>query len=675
MSVGRSRSATASSSTAPAPSRVRRRRRSRDGRDRARSARCPRRATEIDAAGKVVAPGFIDIHSHSDYTLLVDPRAASADPSGRDARGRRQLRLRLLPAPRQGARAEGDLRPLGRRCRSRWTTAAGYFERLEEAAPGDQRAQPRAERADPARRRRPRGPARAPGRAERDALPARRGARAGRLGLLDRARVRGRAGRRRGRARLDVRGLRPPRTASTRRTRDAATRARTRRSRRRCARRERSGVRLQVSHLVPRNGHRVGAPLHRARRRCRRRRAGRRLRHAHAALRHDVPAHGAAAVGARGSGTAARDPRKRERSDARCASYESILSAGGDWSRIVLLDNDDRGPTTRGATSPRSPPSADQDPLDAVYDLLLGAADDPGSLMVIIHAYTEEQQREAFAHPLCVPGSDATTMAPDGPLAGQVFHGAYTWAAWYLRFCVQQEQVLSLPEAIRRLTGQPAERLGLPDRGVLRAGRARRRRRLRPARHSARKARRSTRAGSRRGWTRWSSTASSPSAAARSRARATAPSFGAAKPLALDPGARARGRAPRPRPASPSRCRRASSSRARRGRRRTRRRDRGRRARAARRSGPRRSCRRRRRGRGSRDPVAGSPRRSPVSRDQAIADQSLTVALRTVRSVVATTAKFGNSAAARSIIARNEPRVEVGAGSRRRPRPRGRGRR
>ena len=90
--------------------------------------------------------------------------------------------------------------------------------------------------------------------------------------------------------------------------------------------------------------------------------------------------------------------------------------------------------------------------------------------MVIIHAYTEAQQREAFGHPLCVPGSDATTMAPDGPLAGQVFHGAYTWAAWYLRFCVRDEKVLSLPEAIHRLTGAPAARLGLSGRGVLRAG-------------------------------------------------------------------------------------------------------------------------------------------------------------------------------------------------------------
>jgi N-acyl-D-amino-acid deacylase len=37
---------------------------------------------EIDASGKYVTPGFIDIHSHSDFTLLVDPRAVSSISQG-----------------------------------------------------------------------------------------------------------------------------------------------------------------------------------------------------------------------------------------------------------------------------------------------------------------------------------------------------------------------------------------------------------------------------------------------------------------------------------------------------------------------------------------------------------------------------------------------------------------
>ena len=110
------------------------------------------------------------------------------------------------------------------------------------------------------------------------------------------------------------------------------------------------------------------------------------------------------------------------------------------------------------------------EPLDAVYDLLLAGVDELHKLMVIIHAYSEDQQREAFAHRLCVPGSDATTLAPDGPLAESFFHGAYTWAAWFWRFMVRDEKLLTPEEAVHRLTAQPAERIGLSDRGVLREG-------------------------------------------------------------------------------------------------------------------------------------------------------------------------------------------------------------
>ena len=96
-----------------------------------------------------------------------------------------------------------------------------------------------------------------------------------------------------------------------------------------------------------------------------------------------------------------------------------------------------------------------------MYDLLAGSLEAPHEVMVIIHAYTEEEQREAFAHPLCVPGSDATTLAPDGALGDSFFHGAYTWASWFYRFMVRDERLLSPAQAVHKLTGQPAARLGL----------------------------------------------------------------------------------------------------------------------------------------------------------------------------------------------------------------------
>jgi N-acyl-D-amino-acid deacylase len=67
-------------------------------------------------------------------------------------------------------------------------------------------------------------------------------------------------------------------------------------------------------------------------------------------------------------------------------------------------------------------------------------------------------------------GSDATALATDGPLRNQSFHGAYSWAAWFLRRFVREKKAMSLPEAIRRITSLPASRIGLKDRGVIREG-------------------------------------------------------------------------------------------------------------------------------------------------------------------------------------------------------------
>jgi N-acyl-D-amino-acid deacylase len=67
-------------------------------------------------------------------------------------------------------------------------------------------------------------------------------------------------------------------------------------------------------------------------------------------------------------------------------------------------------------------------------------------------------------------GSDATALAPDGPLKDNTFHGAYTWSSWFFRHFVRDTGILSLEEAVRRLTLLPAERLGLSDRGIIKEG-------------------------------------------------------------------------------------------------------------------------------------------------------------------------------------------------------------
>jgi N-acyl-D-amino-acid deacylase len=88
-------------------------------------------ARTIDAGGKVVAPGFIDAHSHSDFSLLTDGNAESKIRQGVTTEvigesGSVAPRARLAP----GAEA-ADTRGTG--VRPDWTDFAGYFAAVERS--------------------------------------------------------------------------------------------------------------------------------------------------------------------------------------------------------------------------------------------------------------------------------------------------------------------------------------------------------------------------------------------------------------------------------------------------------------------------------------------------------------------------------------------------------------
>ncbi len=152
-------------------------------------------------------------------------------------------------------------------------------------------------------------------------------------------------------------------------------------------------------------------------------------------------------------------------------TYPSIITAlaRGDWNNIVLFDSKACPEFARKSIAEISELTGVH-PFDAIYDLLLAEIDDLHSLMILAFTYREEDIRIAFEHPSCMVGSDATALATDGPLAETSFHGAYTWASWFYRHFVREKKTLSPQEAIRRITSLPANRLGVTDRGVLRKG-------------------------------------------------------------------------------------------------------------------------------------------------------------------------------------------------------------
>ena len=176
---------------------------------------------------------------------------------------------------------------------------------------------------------------------------------------------------------------------------------------------ERAEARLQVSHLVPRNGieesRRSIELVERARDRgldvefdMHTRRFG--ITHLYAAL----PPW---ALGADDLAALLTRPR---RARPHAPAPRASSARANDWSRIVLFDNP-FWPEYARRDLAEIAAERGQEPLDAVYDLLVPAVEEPHKLMVIIHAYDEQEQREAFAHPCCVPGlrrDDARARRP-----------------------------------------------------------------------------------------------------------------------------------------------------------------------------------------------------------------------------------------------------------------------
>jgi N-acyl-D-amino-acid deacylase len=164
-----------------------------------------------------------------------------------------------------------------------------------------------------------------------------------------------------------------------------------------------------------------------------------------------------------------RERMKQEMDDSNPAAWENQWygSGGGDGVMLSSVLSPDLK-KYEGHTLAEIGRAMGKDPRDAVMDLLIA---DHGESEVITSIMTEDDVKLALKDPLVAIGTDAGAMAEDGPLSDTKSHPR-AWGSFprILGKYVRDEQILTLEDAIRKMTSRPATRVGLSDRGILRAG-------------------------------------------------------------------------------------------------------------------------------------------------------------------------------------------------------------
>lgn len=151
----------------------------------------------------------------------------------------------------------------------------------------------------------------------------------------------------------------------------------------------------------------------------------------------------------------------------RARIVQEIEAVGWDWNVLQVGVARTRR-ETQGLTLAELGAQEGKRPVDAALDLLI---DEQGWVSAVHFAMSEEDVEAVLRDPHTMIGSDGVANDPHSSLAEDKTHPrSYGTFPRVLSRYVRDREVLSLPEAIRRMTSLPAQRLKLSDRGSLVVG-------------------------------------------------------------------------------------------------------------------------------------------------------------------------------------------------------------
>jgi N-acyl-D-amino-acid deacylase len=146
----------------------------------------------------------------------------------------------------------------------------------------------------------------------------------------------------------------------------------------------------------------------------------------------------------------------------------TYVSAGSPENILLVGFKSEKLKPLTGKTLAEAARMRGRDPVEAIMDLI---AEDESRIDAIYFEMSDENLRKEIAKPWIAFGSDEASQAPEGVFLKSNPHPrAYGNFARVLGKYVRQEKVVTLPEAVRRLSGLPATNLGLDHRGFLKEG-------------------------------------------------------------------------------------------------------------------------------------------------------------------------------------------------------------
>ena len=168
-----------------------------------------------------------------------------------------------------------------------------------------------------------------------------------------------------------------------------------------------------------------------------------------------------------------RDPATREKIKAEVQvdsdKWENLYLMAGSPDKILLVGfkSEKLKPLT-GKTLAEVAKMRGKDPIDTAMDLI---AEDESRISTVYYLMSEENVKKELRKPWISFGSDEASQAPEPPFTKMNPHPrAYGNFVRVLGKYARDEKVLSLSDAIHRLSGLPATNLGLDHRGFLKEG-------------------------------------------------------------------------------------------------------------------------------------------------------------------------------------------------------------